>query len=72
MATSKADLATIPNLHPDRIPYMSIACALIEHLLERMPSVTTVLRSRHTLAEGCCRKRRRSCPPRGCPRNGAS
>ena len=31
---------------------MSIACALIEHLLERMPSVTTVLRSRHTLAEG--------------------
>lgn len=51
-ATSKRDLATIPNLHPDRIPYMSIACALIEHLLERMPSVTTVLRSRHTLAEG--------------------
>lgn len=52
MATSKADLATIPNLHPDRIPYMSLACALIEHILERLPSVDAVLRSRHTLAEG--------------------
>ena len=52
MATSKAELATIPNLHPDRIPYMSIACALIDHLLQRLPSVVTVLRSRHTLSEG--------------------
>ena len=52
MATSKADLATIPNLHPDRIPYMSMACALIEHMLDRLPSVGMVLRSRHTLAEG--------------------
>ena len=52
MATSKADLASIPNLHPDRIPYMSIACALIEHILGQLPSVGMVLRSRHTLAEG--------------------
>ena len=52
MSTSKEELAGIPGLHPDRIPYMSIACALIEHLLDRLPSVQTVLRSRHTLAEG--------------------
>ena len=52
MSTSKEQLAAIPGLHPDRIPYMSIACALIEHLLDRIPSVQTVLRSRHTLAEG--------------------
>lgn len=52
MAISKADLASIPNLHPDRIPYMSMACALIEHMLGRLPSVGMVLRSRHTLAEG--------------------
>ena len=52
MSTSKEALAGIPGLHPDRIPYMSIACALIDHLLDRLPSVETVLRSRHTLAEG--------------------
>ena len=52
MSTSREELAGIPGLHPDRIPYMSIACALIEHLLDRLPSVQTVLRSRHTLAEG--------------------
>lgn len=52
MSTSKEELSGIPGLHPDRIPYMSIACALIEHLLDRLPSVQTVLRSRHTLAEG--------------------
>ena len=52
MFASKADLAVIPHLHPDRIPYMSMACALIEHVLDRLPSVGLVLRSRHTLAEG--------------------
>lgn len=48
----KDDLARTPGIHPDRVPYMAIACALIDHILDRLPSVQTVLRSRYTLAEG--------------------
>ena len=60
----KLDLALIKsapggNITDERLrnlmegmPMMKGWHGLIEHLLERMPSVTTVLRSRHTLAEG--------------------
>ena len=50
--TCKPDLHDIPGMHPDRVPYMAMACALIEHLLLRFGTVERVFRSRHTLAEG--------------------
>ena len=49
---SKAELQEIEGMHPDRVPYMGVACVLIDHLLERFNSITEVYRSRHTLAEG--------------------
>ena len=49
---SKEALRSTPGVHPDRVPYMAIACALIHHLLERFPSIEEVRRSRHTVAEG--------------------
>jgi len=51
-AASKADLHKIEGMHPDRVPYMSVACVLIGHMLERFGTITQVYRSRHTLAEG--------------------
>ena len=50
--TSKHGLHEIPGMHPDRVPYMAMACAMIEHLLLRFGTVERVFRSRHTLAEG--------------------
>lgn len=49
---SKEALRATPGVHPDRVPYMAIACALIHHLLEWFPSLVEVRRSRHTVAEG--------------------
>lgn len=49
---SKEDLQRTPGVHPDRVPYMAMACSLIEHWLDRFPSITEVRRSRHTVAEG--------------------
>ena len=49
---SKDALRATPGVHPDRVPYMAIACALIHHLLEWFPSLVEVRRSRHTVAEG--------------------
>lgn len=49
---SKEALRSTPGVHPDRVPYMAIACALIHHLLERFPGIEEVRRSRHTVAEG--------------------
>lgn len=49
---SKADLHKVEGMHPDRIPYMSVACVLIDHLLKSFSSIAEVYRSRHTLAEG--------------------
>lgn len=51
-AKTMEELHAIPGLHPDRIPYLSVASILIGHMLERFGSVQRVLRSRHTLAEG--------------------
>lgn len=53
LSTMRKDaLARTPGIHPDRVPYMAIACALIDHILDRLPSVHTVMRSRYTVAEG--------------------
>ena len=49
---SKEEIQEIKGMHPDRVPYMAVACALIEHLSDRFSSVEQVFRSRHTLAEG--------------------
>ena len=49
---TKVELSATENVHPDRVPYMSVACALIEEVMEAFPSIHRVLRSRHTLAEG--------------------
>ena len=49
---SKEELQRTPGIHPDRVPYMAIACALIVRLLERFPGLEEVRRSRHTVAEG--------------------
>ena len=49
---TKEDLHGIEGMHPDRVPYMAVACALIEHILMRFDTVERVFRSRHTLAEG--------------------
>ncbi|MCH1576226.1 MAG: hypothetical protein L7S67_08120 [Flavobacteriales bacterium] len=51
-SASKADLHKIEGMHPDRVPYMSVACVLIGHILERFDTISQVYRSRHTLAEG--------------------
>ena len=51
-AKTMEELYAIPGLHPDRIPYLSVASVLIGHMLERFSSVERVMRSRHTLAEG--------------------
>jgi len=51
-ATSKEDMHSIGGMHPDRVPYMGVACVVIGHLLEQFPHVERVYRSRHTLAEG--------------------
>lgn len=51
-AASKADLHLVEGMHPDRIPYISVACVLIDHLLQSFSSIDRVYRSRHTLAEG--------------------
>jgi|GEM_PF-360532 exopolyphosphatase/guanosine-5'-triphosphate,3'-diphosphate pyrophosphatase len=52
MGLSKNELAQTEGIHPDRIPYMSMACALIEHVLTRFPTIQLALRSKHTVAEG--------------------
>lgn len=49
---SQEDLAHMEDIHPDRIPYMAMACVVIDHLLNSFPSVERVFRSRNTLAEG--------------------
>lgn len=49
---SKEELHSTPGIHPDRVPYMAIACALIGHVLDRFPTLEEVRRSRHTVAEG--------------------
>ena len=51
-AKTMEELHAIPGLHPDRIPYLSVASILIGHMLECFSSVERVMRSRHTLAEG--------------------
>lgn len=48
----KAEMLEATGIHPDRVPYMAVACTLIRHFLDRCPSVEQVYRSRHTLAEG--------------------
>lgn len=48
----KTEIGDIPGMHPDRVPYMAVACVLIGHLLTRFPQVQRVFRSRNTLAEG--------------------
>lgn len=48
----KAEMHDVPGMHPDRIPYMAVACTLIRHLLDRCPTVERIYRSRHTLSEG--------------------
>jgi len=49
---SRTELFAIEGMHPDRVPYISLSCALIVYLLDRFNSVERVFRSRHTLAEG--------------------
>jgi exopolyphosphatase/guanosine-5'-triphosphate,3'-diphosphate pyrophosphatase len=46
------EIREIEGVHPDRVQYMAVACALIQHLLVSFPTVDRVFRSRHTLAEG--------------------
>ena len=48
----KAALRDTPGIHPDRVPYMALACVLIDHVLDRFPIIEEVRRSRHTVAEG--------------------
>ena len=50
--TSKEDMHSIEGMHPDRVPYMGVACVVVSHLLDQFPQVERVYRSRHTLAEG--------------------
>lgn len=58
--STKTDLSSNPQIHPDRIPYMALACALIDRMLELVPSIKEVRRSRHTLAEGVLTESARS------------
>ena len=58
---SKVELHGVEGMHPDRVPYMAVACALIDHILLRVHSVERVFRSRHTLAEGVLVEGARAC-----------
>ena len=58
---SKVELHGVEGMHPDRVPYMAVACALIDHILARVSSVERVFRSRHTLAEGVLVEGARAC-----------
>ena len=67
MGLSKHQMSLTEGVHPDRVPYMSMACVLIEHVLNRLPSIQTVLRSRHTVAEGVLEETAKELQRQGMP-----